>query len=129
MLNIVLAIHLTIAVLLIVVVLMQRSEGGGLGIGGGGNNGKSASLPKLDGLQRTTWGLGAAFFITSITLAILAAEQLGNSTLIDQLDGVSAADIVQQPADENAPSNASDAPADAATSEPAPALPSDPTAQ
>ncbi len=129
MLNIVLAIHLTLAVLLIVVVLMQRSEGGGLGIGGGGNNGKSASLPKLDGLQRTTWGLGAAFFVTSITLAILAAEQSGSSSLIDQLDGVSASDIAEQSSAETTDAGNSEPETDPAEAETAPALPSDPTAE
>ncbi len=96
MLNILLAIHLIIATILIVLVLMQRSEGGGLGIGGGGNNGKSASLGKLDGLQRATWGLGAAFFATSIVLTIIAANVQDNNSIIDQLDGVSAEEINSQ---------------------------------
>jgi len=34
--NVILVIHLILALSLIGVVLMQRSEGGGLGIGGGG---------------------------------------------------------------------------------------------
>ena len=34
--NVVLIVHLIIAVFLIAVVLLQRSEGGALGIGGGG---------------------------------------------------------------------------------------------
>ena len=33
--NVILAIHLILALLLIGVVLLQRSEGGGLGMGGG----------------------------------------------------------------------------------------------
>ncbi len=126
MLNILLAIHLIIAVLLIILVLMQRSEGGGLGIGGGGNNGKSASLGKLDGLQKATWALGSAFLISSIVLTIVAANTQGNSSVLDQLDGVSAADI--NAADEG---NASDevestsVPSDpnASTGTPAPADP------
>ena len=36
--NVVLIIHLLLALGLIAVVLMQRSEGGGLGMGGGGYN-------------------------------------------------------------------------------------------
>ncbi|MEE9479789.1 MAG: preprotein translocase subunit SecG, partial [Kiloniellales bacterium] len=34
--NVLLVIHLLIAITMIGVVLLQRSEGGGLGIGGGG---------------------------------------------------------------------------------------------
>ena len=34
--NVVLTVHLILALLLIGVVLLQRSEGGGLGMGGGG---------------------------------------------------------------------------------------------
>ena len=34
--NVILVVHLILAICLIGVVLLQRSEGGGLGIGGGG---------------------------------------------------------------------------------------------
>ena len=37
--NIVLVIHLILAICLIAVVLLQRSEGGGMGLGGGGGAG------------------------------------------------------------------------------------------
>ncbi|WP_225207865.1 preprotein translocase subunit SecG, partial [Novosphingobium huizhouense] len=37
--NVVLTIHLILAVLLTGVVLLQRSEGGGLGVGGGSGGG------------------------------------------------------------------------------------------
>lgn len=120
MLNILLAIHLIIALLLIIVVLLQRSEGGGLGIGGGGNNGKSASLGKLDGLQRMTWALGAGFVLMSIVLTIVAAEVSGNNSIIDQLDGISAQDLVNENADES-PAPTTD---DTTTS-----VPADPNAQ
>ena len=40
--NVVLIIHLLLALGLIGIVLMQRSEGGGLGIGGGGGGGAVA---------------------------------------------------------------------------------------
>ncbi len=36
MLNVLLVIHLLIAIALVGVILLQRSEGGALGIGGGG---------------------------------------------------------------------------------------------
>lgn len=113
MLNILLAIHLIITLLLIVTVLVQRSEGGGLGIGGG-NNANPSGLGKLTGMQRLTWVLGAAFFTTSLILTILAANASGNSSILDQLDGVSASEVIQE---------------QDAASEDAPVVPADPNAQ
>lgn len=81
--NIVLAIHIILALLLIVSVLMQRSEGGGLGIGGG--NAKTASRGGLDGLGRATWILAGAFMITSLTLTIMATRASGTSNILDSL--------------------------------------------
>lgn len=71
--NIVLVVHLLLALLLIGAVLLQRSEGGALGIGGGGNvmSGRSTATA----LQKATWGLAAAFIVTSLTLTFFAIEQ------------------------------------------------------
>ena len=71
--NIVLVIHLLLALLLIGAVLLQRSEGGALGMGGGGNvmSGRGAATA----LQKATWGLAAAFIITSLTLTFFAFQQ------------------------------------------------------
>ena len=71
--NILLVIHLLLALLLIGAVLLQRSEGGALGIGGGGNvmSGRGAATA----LQKATWGLAAAFVVTSMTLTFFAIEQ------------------------------------------------------
>src|SRR5690349_184780 len=70
MLQVVLVIHLMIAVALIAVVLMQKSEGGALGIGGGMSNfmtgGGTANV-----LTRTTAILAACFMLTSVLLVIL----------------------------------------------------------
>ncbi|MEZ5869682.1 MAG: preprotein translocase subunit SecG [Defluviimonas denitrificans] len=68
--NVVLSVHLILALLLIGVVLLQRSEGGGL-LGGGGvmsNRGATSAL------QKVTWLLAVAFLATSITLTILATR-------------------------------------------------------
>jgi preprotein translocase subunit SecG len=67
--TVLLVIHLMIAAALVVVVLVQRSEGGALGIGGGGfMTGRGAA----NALTRLTTYLAAAFFSTSIALALLA---------------------------------------------------------
>jgi preprotein translocase subunit SecG len=82
--QIVLTIHLILAVVLIVVVLLQRSEGGALGIGGGGGglvSGRSAATA----LSKVTWGVAIGFIVTSLTLTVLAAQNRGASTVLDSL--------------------------------------------
>ena len=81
--NVVLIIHLILALGLIAVVLLQRSEGGGLGMGGGGGavSGRSAATA----LGEITWILAAGFIVTSITLTIIAAEKSAGSSVIDRL--------------------------------------------
>ncbi len=81
--NVVLIVHLFLALGLIAVVLMQRSEGGGLGIGGGGGGttGRAPSTP----LGKLTWVLAIAFICTSIALTILAAQNASGSSVIDRL--------------------------------------------
>ncbi len=81
--NIVLTIHLLLALGLIGVVLLQRSEGGGLGIGGGGGGGAMSGRSAATALAKMTWILAIGFFITSITLTIIAAENAGGSSVLD----------------------------------------------
>ncbi len=80
--NVILTIHLILALLLIGVVLLQRSEGGGLMSGGGGvmsNRGAATALGKL------TWIFAAAFIVTSITLTILASRAADSGSVADQI--------------------------------------------
>lgn len=81
--NVVLIIHLILALGLIGVVLLQRSEGGGLGMGGGGGavSGRAAATA----LGKLTWLLAIAFIGTSMTLTIFAAENASGSSVIDRL--------------------------------------------
>ncbi|MGR3677561.1 MAG: preprotein translocase subunit SecG [Paracoccaceae bacterium] len=84
--NVVLIIHLLLALGLIGIVLMQRSEGGGLGMGGGGGGGGAMSgRAAATALGKVTWILAIAFIITSITLTIIAAQKAGGSSVIDRL--------------------------------------------
>ncbi|GHG90570.1 preprotein translocase subunit SecG [Pseudodonghicola xiamenensis] len=87
--NVVLIIHLILAVGLIAVVLLQRSEGGGLGMGGGGGGGVMSGRAAATALAKVTWVLAAAFIVTSIALTIIAAEKSAGTSVIDRL-GVSA---------------------------------------
>ena len=81
--NVVLTVHLLLAMSLIGVVLLQRSEGGGLGMGGGGGGitGRAAATA----LGKLTWVLAAAFIATSLTLTILAAQKSTGSSVLDRL--------------------------------------------
>ncbi|WP_430463741.1 preprotein translocase subunit SecG [Tabrizicola sp.] len=81
--NVVLTIHLILALLLIGVVLLQRSEGGGLGMGGGG--GAISARGAATALGKVTWALAAAFIVTSLTLTILAAGDAQTSSIADQI--------------------------------------------
>ncbi len=82
---IILVIHCVLALALIAVVLLQKSEGGGLGIGGGG--GGMGNMMTARGtanlLTRTTVILAAAFFTTTITLAVLAGAHVEPRSIVD----------------------------------------------
>lgn len=80
--NVVLVIHLLLALSLIGVVLLQRNEGGGLGMGGG--NTATGRAPQT-ALGKVTWGLAIAFIITSIALTIIAAENSAGSSVVDRI--------------------------------------------
>ncbi|WP_420584360.1 preprotein translocase subunit SecG [Ruegeria sp.] len=81
--NVVLIIHLLLALGLIAVVLMQRSEGGGLGMGGGGG-GAMTGRAAATALGKVTWILAACFIVTSITLTILAAQKSASGSVLDR---------------------------------------------
>lgn len=94
--NIILAIHLIVALLLIGSVLMQRSEGGGLGIT---NNNNTSNESGLNNLQRSTWWLGAAFFATSISLFVFTGStSSSNQGVLDALENISAQDVIESQA-------------------------------
>lgn len=92
--NVVLIIHLFLALGLIAAVLMQRSEGGGLGMGGGGGavSGRSAATA----MGKLTWVLGAAFIVTSITLTVLVAQKSAGASVVDRL-GLTPPPVTQTP--------------------------------
>ncbi|TRD22449.1 preprotein translocase subunit SecG [Palleronia caenipelagi] len=97
--NIVLTIHLILALCLIGVVLIQRSEGGGLGMGGGGGGAMSAR-GAATALGKMTWGLAIAFIATSIWLTIIAAENSADSSVLDRVGGSAPVEAdVEAPAD------------------------------
>lgn len=129
--NVVLTIHLILALLLIGIVLLQRSEGGALGMGGGG--GSMAARSQATGLTKLTWLLAVCFIITSLTLTVLATRGGSGGSVVDSV-------ATEEPAPTDAPAtpgltgnllppSATDAPATAPRAdEPvAPAVPAAPT--
>ena len=79
--NVLLIIHLIIALILIAVVLLQRSEGGGLGVGG--DNNFMANRSATTALNKLTWIIAVLFLITSLILTIIAANEAGNQSILD----------------------------------------------
>ncbi len=86
--NIVLIIHLLLALGIIGLVLLQRSEGGGLGIGGGGGGigGLASAGATANALTKATGLLAMGFFCTSLLLAVLAGNTGNSSSVLDSLD-------------------------------------------
>ncbi|MCV6597829.1 MAG: preprotein translocase subunit SecG [Mangrovicoccus sp.] len=113
--NILLIVHLILALCLIGVVLLQRSEGGGLGIGGGGGamTGRAPTTP----LGKLTWAFAIAFICTSIALTIVAARNSANSSVLDRLGDAPATsqpaepELPPAPSGDLLPPSAGDAPA------------------
>lgn len=89
--NVVLIIHLILALSLIGSVLLQRSEGGGLGIGGGGG-GATGGRPAPTAMSKFTWALAIAFICTSIALTLIAANNSAGSSVSDRLGDAPAAE-------------------------------------
>ncbi len=86
MATVILVVHLMIAAALVGIVLMQKSEGGALGMGSGGGAGGGFLTGRgtANLLTRTTAALAAAFFLTSITLTIMANKRSGAPSVLDQ---------------------------------------------
>lgn len=85
MTQIILVVHVLIAIALVGVILLQRSEGGALGIGGGGGGGGFLSgRGQANLLTRTTAFLAVGFIATSLILAILATRASEPTSILDQ---------------------------------------------
>ncbi|MGI9394475.1 MAG: preprotein translocase subunit SecG [Boseongicola sp.] len=83
--NVILIVHLIIALCLIGVVLLQRSEGGGLGLGGGGGGGLVSGRSAATALGKVTWLFAIGFIATSMTLTIIAAQKSASGSVLDQI--------------------------------------------
>ncbi len=93
--QVLLVIHLFLALAIIGLVLLQRSEGGGLGIGGGGGGLGGLATPEgtANLLTRATAFCAAGFFCTSLILGILAGQGSAPVSLMDSLNAEAPAAI------------------------------------
>lgn len=109
--NVVLIVHLILALSLIGTVLLQRSEGGGLGMGGGGG-GATGGRPAPTAMSKFTWALAIAFICTSIALTLISASNTAGSSVADRVGGVPASDGTTIPdlGDSLLPPSSADAP-------------------
>ena len=114
--NVILVVHLILAICLIGVVLLQRSEGGGLGMGGGGG-GVVTGRPGGTALGKLTWAFAIAFLATSITLTIIAAQNSAGESVLDRIGVESTTEegddggLLPPPASDLLPPVSGDAPA------------------
>jgi len=85
--QIILVIHVLIAVVLVVLVLLQHGKGAdaGAAFGSGASATVFGSRGSANFLTRITALLATGFFITSLTLAVLAARQAGPVSLMDRI--------------------------------------------
>jgi preprotein translocase subunit SecG len=99
LLDLLLALEIIVSLGLVAVVLLQRSEGGALGMGGG-PSGFMTARGAGDLLTRTTWILGASFFILALLLTIISGRQKGASSVVDRLkvDAINPSTLNQPPA-------------------------------
>jgi preprotein translocase subunit SecG len=79
--TVLIVVHLMVVIALVVVVLLQRSEGGALGMGGGG--GFMTGRGQANALTKATGILGTMFFLTSLTLTVLANIHRAPRSVLD----------------------------------------------
>ena len=83
--NIILTIHVILAILLIGSVLLQKSEGGALGIGSGSDS-LMSSRSAGSFLTKFTSVIAVLFIITSISLTAIHREDSKNTSVLDKIE-------------------------------------------
>ena len=96
--NILLVLHLLVAVAIVVLVLLQQGKGADMGaaFGGGSSQSLFGARGSANFLSRTTSFLVAVFFFSSMTLAYLYTRQSETSS-------IGGSSVVAPPADLSAP--------------------------
>jgi preprotein translocase subunit SecG len=127
---VVLVLHILIAIFLVGLILVQKNEGGLGGLGGGsgsgGMGGFLAGRTQANLLTRLTGGLAAAFFVTSLVLAIMSTHGSQSQLVPDVTAPAGNAPAAPAPA---APSDAGSVAPPAGNTAPQPATPQPATPQ
>lgn len=84
--EVLLVIHLLLALAIIGLVLIQRSSGGGLGIGGSGLGDFASARGAANVLGKATIICAFMFFATSLSLAIVAKHGSGKKGLLHGIE-------------------------------------------
>ncbi len=85
MVEVLLVIHLLVAIALVFLILIQRSEGGALGIGGGG---MMSARGTANFLTRATGVLATLFILISIAMTVLARQGREELSVIETVPEV-----------------------------------------
>ncbi|WP_119303346.1 preprotein translocase subunit SecG [Dongia deserti] len=123
--QIILVIHVLIAMGLVGAILLQKKEGGIGGLGGGGGGGLGGLMSgraKADTLSKATGVLATAFFVTSLALAIIGSRSTDHGPLVPGTTGTAP---VTAPVEQSAPAGEA-APGGTAPAETAPVQPATP---
>ena len=83
--NFILVLNIILAVLLVVIILLQRSEGGALGLGASQESFVS-SRSAGNILTKATAIIATLFIITSISLTIIAREEISTSSVLEKIE-------------------------------------------
>ena len=101
---VILVVHIILAIAMILVVLIQQSEGGMGGLGGGGGmGGFMTGRATANLLTRVTAVLAGLFFVTSLTLAIMADQGRRPTSILDTPSPTNQRSAPAQPAVPQAP--------------------------
>jgi preprotein translocase subunit SecG len=105
--TIVLTVHLLVASLIILLVLWQRGKGAeaGTGFGAGASATVFGARGSANFLSRTTAVLVTLFYVTSLTLAYLAAHRGAPTSLLEQVPEPAATQSVPAPQPQPQPSD------------------------
>lgn len=110
--NILLVIHIIIAVAIVALILLQQGKGAdaGAAFGGGASGTVFGSQGSASFLSRSTAVLAALFFATSLALAYLAGEKAAPTSVVDKVK-------TEQQIEQAPPGAADETPANGATQE------------
>ena len=102
MTQVILVVHVILAITMIGTVLLQRSEGGALGIGGGGG-GLMSGRSQSNFLTRATAVLAGLFMLTSLTLTIMAGNRGDQRSIVDDIQAETSSQTPLVPAAPSVP--------------------------